>query len=55
MSQIEVILKQKVENLELIKKEIKNEDDERRFIGLIDNKDKAIKLITEKYGEKEIN
>ena len=42
-------------DISVSKKEIKNEDDERRFIGLIDNKDKAIKLITEKYGEKEIN
>ena len=33
-----------------LKDEIKNEEDERRFIDLIKNKDKAIKLITEKYG-----
>mgnify|MGYP003308508831 CR=1 FL=1 len=34
----------------IVKDEIKNEEDERRFIDLIKNKDKAIKLITEKYG-----
>lgn len=42
-------------DIEASKDEIKNEEDEKRFIDLINNKDKAIKLITEKYGEKKIN
>ena len=42
-------------DIETSKDEIKNEEDEKRFIDLIDNKDQAIKLITEKYGEKKIN
>ena len=37
-------------DIETSKDEIKNEEDEKRFIDLIENKDKAIKLITEKYG-----
>ena len=41
--------------IDTIKDEIKNEEDEKRFISLINNKDKAIKLITRKYGEKKIN
>tara|TARA_B100001989_G_scaffold101506_1_gene70998 strand:- start:1885 stop:3729 length:1845 start_codon:yes stop_codon:yes gene_type:complete len=41
--------------IDTIKDEIKNEEDEKRFISLINNKDKAIKLITKKYGEKKIN
>ncbi len=32
---------------------IDNEDDERRFIELIKNKDNSIKLIEEKYGKEE--
>ena len=42
-------------DIETSKDEIKNEEDEKRFIDLINNKDQAIKLITEKYGEKKIN
>ena len=42
-------------DIEKSKDEIKNEEDEKRFIDLINNKDQAIKLITEKYGEKKIN
>jgi len=42
-------------DIEISKDEIKNEEDEKRFIDLINNKDQAIKLITEKYGEKKIN
>ena len=42
-------------DIETGKDEIKNEEDEKRFIDLINNKDQAIKLITEKYGEKKIN
>ena len=48
-------IKSLVNDIETSKDEIKNEEDERRFIDLIKNKDKAIKLITEKYGQKEIN
>ena len=43
-------IKSLVNDIETSKDEIKNEEDERRFIDLIKNKDKAIKLITEKYG-----
>ena len=43
-------IKSLVKDIETNKDEIKNEEDERRFIDLIKNKDKAIKLITEKYG-----
>jgi len=42
-------------DIETSKDEIKNEEDEKRFIDLINNRDQAIKLITEKYGEKKIN
>ena len=42
-------------DIEISKDEIKNEEDEKRFIDLINNRDQAIKLITEKYGEKKIN
>ena len=42
-------------DIETSKDEIKNEEDEKRFIDLIDKKDQVIKLITEKYGEKKIN
>ena len=42
-------------DIETSKDEIKNEEDEKRFIDLINNKDQAIKLITDKYGEKKIN
>ena len=42
-------------DIKISKDEIKNEEDEKRFIDLINNKDQAIKLITEKYGEKKIN
>ena len=42
-------------DIETSKDEIKNEEDEKRFIDLINNKDQAIKSITEKYGEKKIN
>ena len=42
-------------DIETSKDEIKNEEDEKRFIDLINKKDQAIKLITEKYGEKKIN
>ena len=42
-------------DIETSKNEIKNEEDEKRFIDLINNKDQAIKSITEKYGEKKIN
>ena len=42
-------------DIRISKDEIKNEEDEKRFIDLINNKDQAIKLITEKYGEKKIN
>ena len=42
-------------DIETSKDEIKNEEDEKRFIDLINNKDQAIKLITKKYGEKKIN
>jgi len=42
-------------DIEISKDEIKNEEDEKRFIDLINNKDQVIKLITEKYGEKKIN
>ncbi len=42
-------------DIEISKDEIKNEEDEKRFIDLINSKDQAIKLITEKYGEKKIN
>ena len=42
-------------DIETSKDEIKNEEDEKRFIDLINNKDQAIKLITEKYGKKKIN
>ena len=38
-----------------IKSESKNEEDEKRFISLINNKDQVIKSITKKYGEKKIN
>ena len=48
-------IKSLIKDIETSKDEIKNEEDERRFIDLIKNKDKAIKLITEKYGQKEIN
>ncbi|MEC7958350.1 MAG: DNA primase [Pseudomonadota bacterium] len=48
-------IKSLIKDIETSKDEIKNEEDERRFIDLIENKDKAIKLITEKYGKKEIN
>lgn len=41
--------------IDTIKDEIKNEEDEKRFISLINNKDQAIKSITKKYGEKKIN
>jgi len=43
-------IKSLIKDIETSKDEIKNEEDERRFIDLIENKDKAIKLITEKYG-----
>ena len=43
-------IKSLIKDIETSKDEIKNEEDERRFIDLIKNKDKAIKLITEKYG-----
>ena len=43
-------IKSLLKDIETSKDEIKNEEDERRFIDLIENKDKAIKLITEKYG-----
>ena len=43
-------IKSLLKDIETSKDEIKNEEDERRFIDLIKNKDKAIKLITEKYG-----
>ena len=43
-------IKSLIKEIETSKDEIKNEEDERRFIDLIENKDKAIKLITEKYG-----
>ena len=43
-------IKSLIKDVETSKDEIKNEEDERRFIDLIKNKDKAIKLITEKYG-----
>ena len=43
-------IKSLVKDIETNKDEIKNEEDERRFIDLIKNKDRAIKLITEKYG-----
>ena len=42
-------------DIETSKDEIKNEEDEKRFIDLINKKDQVIKLITEKYGEKKIN
>jgi len=42
-------------DIETSKDEIKNEEDEKRFIDLINNKDQAIRLISEKYGEKKIN
>ena len=42
-------------DIETSKDEIKNEEDEKRFIDLINNKDQAIRLISEKYGEKIIN
>ena len=42
-------------DIKISKDEIKNEEDEKRFIDLINSKDQAIKLITEKYGEKKIN
>jgi DNA primase len=42
-------------DIEISKDEIKNEEDEKRFIDLINNKDQAIRLISEKYGEKKIN
>ena len=35
------------------KSKISNEDDERRFIGLIKDKDSSIKSIEEKYGKEE--
>ena len=41
--------------IDTIKDEIKNEEDEKRFISLINNKDQIIKSITKKYGEKKIN
>ena len=41
--------------IDTIKDEIKNEEDEKRFISLINNKDQVIKSITKKYGEKKIN
>jgi len=43
-------IKSLIKDIETSKDEIKSEEDERRFIDLIKNKDKAIKLITEKYG-----
>ena len=43
-------IKSLLKDIETSKDEIKNEEDEKRFIDLIENKDKAIKLITEKYG-----
>ena len=43
-------IKSLIKDIETSKDEIKNEEDERRIIDLIKNKDKAIKLITEKYG-----
>ena len=43
-------IKSLIKDIETSKDEIKNEEDEKRFIDLIENKDKAIKLITEKYG-----
>ena len=48
-------IKSLIKDIETSKDEIKNEEDERRFIDLIKNKDKAIKLIAEKYGQKQIN
>ena len=43
-------IKSLLKDIETSKDEIKNEEDQKRFIDLIENKDKAIKLITEKYG-----
>ena len=43
-------IKSLINDIETSKDEIKNEEDERRFIDLIKNKDKTIKLITKKYG-----